>query len=100
MKGSGISPNRNTYNILVQGYCKLRWLKEAAEVVELMSANDVVPDIWTYNTIMRGLCDEGKVKEAISLRDDMESLRVMLDEVTYNTLIDECFQWRGSVEAF
>ncbi|RYR31248.1 hypothetical protein Ahy_B01g056040 [Arachis hypogaea] len=65
MKGSGISPNRNTYNSLVHGYCKLR-----------------------------------RLKEAISLRDDMESLRVMPDEVTYNTLIDECFQWRGSVEAF
>nr|XP_029145811.1 pentatricopeptide repeat-containing protein At2g16880-like [Arachis hypogaea] len=80
MKGSGVSPNRNTYNILVHGYCKLRWSKEAAEVVELMRANDMVPNIWTYNTIMRGLCDEGKVKEAISLRDDIESLRVMPDE--------------------
>nr|XP_029145806.1 pentatricopeptide repeat-containing protein At2g16880-like [Arachis hypogaea] len=100
MKGSGVSPNRNTYNILVHGYCKLRWLKEATEVIKLIRANDMVPDIWTYNTIMRGLCDEGKVKKAISHRDDMECLRVMPDEVTYNTLIDRCFQWRGSVEAF
>ncbi|XLS79273.1 hypothetical protein HN51_063498 [Arachis hypogaea] len=34
MKGSGVSPNRNPYNILVHGYCKLRRLKEAAEVVD------------------------------------------------------------------
>ncbi|QHO21116.1 hypothetical protein S245_037996 [Arachis hypogaea] len=95
MKGSGVSPNRNTYNILVHGYCKLRWLKEAAEVVELMRANDMVPDIWTYNTIMRSLCNEGKVKVAIRLRDDMESLRVMPDEgkgvkpnaVTHNIMV-------------
>ncbi|RYR31208.1 hypothetical protein Ahy_B01g056004 isoform B [Arachis hypogaea] len=59
MKGSRIFPNRNTYNIL---------LKEAAEVVELIRANDMVPDIWTHNTIMRGLCDEGRSRRRLALR--------------------------------
>ncbi|TKY51552.1 Pentatricopeptide repeat-containing protein [Spatholobus suberectus] len=33
MKNTGLVPNRNTYNILVHGYCRLKWMKEAAEVV-------------------------------------------------------------------
>ncbi|RHN48329.1 putative pentatricopeptide [Medicago truncatula] len=79
MKNNGLVPNRNTYNILVHGYCKLKWLKEAVEVTELMTGNDMLPDVWTYNTMVRGLCDEGKIDEAVRLRDEMESLRLVPD---------------------
>lgn len=62
-------------------------MKKVVEVTELMTGNDMLPDVCTYNTMVRGLCDEGKIDEAVRLRDEMESLRLVPDGVTYNTLI-------------
>ena len=42
------------HNILVCGYCKLGWLKEAAKVMELMTRDDMLPDVWTCNMLIWG----------------------------------------------
>lgn len=36
------------YNILVRGYCKMGWLKEAPKVIELMVQDNCLPDVWTW----------------------------------------------------
>ncbi|KAK6933316.1 Pentatricopeptide repeat [Dillenia turbinata] len=99
MKSKGLFPNRNTYNILVSGHCKMGWLREASKVIELMTRKSVLPDLWTYNMLIRRLCNKGKIDGAFRLCDEMENLKFLPNVVTYNMLIDGSLEWKSRSEA-
>ncbi|KAL2936538.1 hypothetical protein RDABS01_000360 [Bienertia sinuspersici] len=62
------------------------WLKEAAQVIDMMTHNNLLPDVWTYNMLINGK------------RDEMERLKLPPNEVTYNTLINGCHKFKDSKE--
>ncbi|CAA2983547.1 Hypothetical predicted protein [Olea europaea subsp. europaea] len=53
-------PNKITYTVIIDGYCKLGRIKEAFELLSEMIGNGVDPDPVTYITLANVFCKEGK----------------------------------------
>ncbi|KAM7465119.1 hypothetical protein LguiB_012681 [Lonicera macranthoides] len=88
MAGRNISPNVQTFNVLVDMLCKQGMLKEAEEVLESMIQRGVEPDVFTYNALMNGYCLLGKVDEARRVLELMTQRGVLPNVVTYNSLMN------------
>ncbi|KAK7391160.1 hypothetical protein VNO78_19571 [Psophocarpus tetragonolobus] len=85
---NALPPYRRTYNILVHGYCRLKWLKDASQVIHLMSKEGGGSNrILLLSTPYYTLCGEKKLEEAYDLIVKARKRGYILDEVTYGTLI-------------
>ncbi|XP_042013549.1 pentatricopeptide repeat-containing protein At5g40400-like [Salvia splendens] len=87
MEEEGFDLDIVTYNILVDGYCKNRRLKDAIYLYNIMCTRGMVPDLITYTTLINGLCKGGSVREAHRFFSLMVQRGLRPDAVTYNTLI-------------
>ncbi|KAF4352083.1 hypothetical protein G4B88_002190 [Cannabis sativa] len=75
----GVSPNVNTFNILMRGYCFENKFKDAFELLSKMSEFNCLPDNVSYNTLLDALCKKGQLTEARNL--------LMPNRNTYNVLV-------------
>ena len=56
-----IEPDGITFNVVVNGLCKVGKLNKAGDVIEYMKAQGFSPNVVTYNTLIDGYCKMGRV---------------------------------------
>ncbi|TKY58453.1 Pentatricopeptide repeat-containing protein [Spatholobus suberectus] len=86
MSANSVQPNKITYTIMIDGYCKLGNTKEATKLLNEMIRNGIAPDTITYNALQKGYCKEREVEVALQ-NDHTCNTGLPLEEITYNTLV-------------
>ncbi|KAG5521871.1 hypothetical protein RHGRI_034185 [Rhododendron griersonianum] len=66
----GVSPNLETYNVLVKISCKKLRFSEARELLEWMWVWGLKPDV-SYGTVINGLAKSGDLSGALKVFDEM-----------------------------
>jgi pentatricopeptide repeat protein len=66
-----VTPNRFTYNTLLNGYCSLGKWNDAIRILKEMSRVGQKPDVVTCNTMIDYLCKNGRCAEARQIFDSM-----------------------------
>ncbi|CAN6888982.1 unnamed protein product, partial [Brassica oleracea var. botrytis] len=97
MQVIGIVPDVVTYNCLIRGYCDLRRVEEAVELLEELDAalsllDDMYlinkhADVFTYTTLVDALGKKGRIEEATELMKKMLHKGIDPTPVTYRTVI-------------
>ncbi|KAF2557395.1 hypothetical protein F2Q68_00014792 [Brassica cretica] len=97
MQVIGIVPDVVTYNCLIRGYCDLRRVEEAVELLEELDAalsllDDMYlinkhADVFTYTTLVDALGRKGRIEEATELMKKMLHKGIDPTPVTYRTVI-------------
>ncbi|WZZ59422.1 hypothetical protein YC2023_059529 [Brassica napus] len=97
LKVIGIVPDVVTYNCLIRGYCDLRRVEEAVELLEELDAalsllDDMYlinkhADVFTYTTLVDALGKKGRIEEATELMKKMLHKGIDPTPVTYRTVI-------------
>ncbi|KAI8546106.1 hypothetical protein RHMOL_Rhmol07G0090400 [Rhododendron molle] len=88
----GVSPNLETYNVLVKISCKKLRFSEARELLEWMWVWGLKPDVVSYGTVINGLAKSGDLSGALKVFDEMSERGVSPDMRSYNILIDGFFK--------
>nr|GFA06679.1 hypothetical protein [Tanacetum cinerariifolium] len=88
-----ISPNLQTWFILVTALCNERKIDAANLVLYFMDESNIYPDIVTYNSVIETYCFLGNITKAMSIFDIMVSSDVVPDISTYTTLIYGCCKY-------
>lgn len=82
------APDVVTYNIIIDGLCKVGRLTETKKIFADMQRS-VLPNIRTYNTLINGFCKKGLLDDAMELYTEiLNKDNVAPDIVTYNSIID------------
>jgi pentatricopeptide repeat protein len=84
----GCAPNVISYNIVIDGLCKIGAISKAFDLLDIMLSEHVASDVCMYNSLMDGLCKEGETEKAQELFCFMVSQGLQPNVVTYNTLVD------------
>ncbi|KAK6136039.1 hypothetical protein DH2020_030205 [Rehmannia glutinosa] len=86
-----ISPNRITYNALIDGHCRVGNFVEAFGLLNDMEARGLKPNEVTYGTLLNGLCKHGELDSTKSLLARMKLDGVNVNSFMYTMLMDgEC----------
>ncbi|KAI8026944.1 Pentatricopeptide repeat-containing protein [Camellia lanceoleosa] len=84
----GISPNTNSYNILMRAFCFHGRLSIAYSLFNQMFKRDVALDVESYRILMQGLCRKSQVNKAVYLLEDMLNKGFVPDALSYTTLLN------------
>lgn len=82
------TPDFKTYTVLLNGWCEVRNLMEAARVWNGMIDGGFKPDVVAHNIMLRGLLKGGKSCDAIKLFELMKSKGPSPNVRTYTILIN------------
>ncbi|XP_021771753.1 pentatricopeptide repeat-containing protein At2g17140-like [Chenopodium quinoa] len=88
MLRNNITPDIQTYSMLIDMYCKDGKVGEARDIFVHMTERGFVPDIITYSALLDGYCLRGEMDEAEKLMDLMVENGCKPDVVTYSSLIN------------
>ncbi|KAK7245843.1 hypothetical protein RIF29_40695 [Crotalaria pallida] len=80
-------PGLATYNVRIQGLCKLKRSKEAKALLEGMICRGRKPNAVTYSHLIHGFCKEGDFEEAKNLFSGMKKRGYSPDGDCYFTLV-------------
>ncbi|XP_057250348.1 pentatricopeptide repeat-containing protein At1g09820-like [Beta vulgaris subsp. vulgaris] len=86
-----VHPNLVTFNMVINGFCKVGQLQRASDLLEDIKLWGLSPSFVTYNTLIDGCCKGarvGKMDKVDALLKEMMSMNISPDEITYSTLID------------
>ncbi|XP_010937580.1 uncharacterized protein [Elaeis guineensis] len=81
----GISPNTQTFNIVIRSLCIGGKFRKAECLV---SSRGFIPDVVTYNTMIHWFYLEGKINEVQHLFSNMDVQKITPDAITYKILIN------------
>lgn len=84
---SHISPNANTYNIFIHGWCKIKRVEEAQWTIEEMKGCGLRPCVISYSTIIQFYCSQSKFYRVYELLDEMEAQGCPPNVVTFTTIL-------------
>ncbi|CAN1152514.1 Pentatricopeptide repeat-containing protein At3g04130, mitochondrial [Linum perenne] len=84
---SHISPDANTYNIFIHGWCKINRVDEAYWTLQEMKGCGVKPCVISYSTIVQFHCQQQKFGEVYGVLDEMEAQGFPPNVVTYTTIL-------------
>ncbi|MQM08100.1 hypothetical protein Taro_040961 [Colocasia esculenta] len=91
MKEEGIELTLVTYSILIGGFANIGDSKgdvwEAADLMQQMKSEGVLPDIHTYTSFINACCKAGDMLKAMKTVEEMLSAGVKPNVKTYTTLI-------------
>ncbi|KAJ4803326.1 Pentatricopeptide repeat (PPR) superfamily protein [Rhynchospora pubera] len=88
MKSRGISPSRDSYDVLIQSLCKQNNPLEAMSLFhEARDAGKFNPCIITFTALTSALCNAGFLTTAKSLWSLIFKYGLVLDKYSYSTLI-------------
>ncbi|XP_061345531.1 pentatricopeptide repeat-containing protein At1g11710, mitochondrial [Gastrolobium bilobum] len=99
LKGE-IFPNIVSFNMIIDGACKIGNLDLALKLIKKMTSmtgNYVWPNSVTYNCIINGFCKKGRLLLAEEMLHEMVKAGFEPSVRTYATLIDGYARW-GSLE--
>lgn len=85
-------PNIFTYGALVDGLCKAHKVKEARELLDVMSVEGCEPNHIVYDALIDGFCKAGKLDEAQMVFTKMSERGYSPNAYTYGSLIDRLFK--------
>ncbi|KAH0986186.1 hypothetical protein GBA52_013363 [Prunus armeniaca] len=88
MLKSNHTPSRNTYGILINGFCKTRKTQDALQMFDEMTQRGIAPNTITYTIVVSGLCQAKRTHEAYTLVEMMKASGCPPDLITYNALLD------------
>ncbi|XP_076934343.1 uncharacterized protein LOC143600583, partial [Bidens hawaiensis] len=88
MEDERISPNCQTFSILVDAFCKKGMVEEAEAIIDTMVERGLVPTIVTYNTLVDGYCLPGEISKAKTVFDLLTFKGLVSDAVTYSSLLN------------
>ncbi|KAK9149786.1 hypothetical protein Scep_008543 [Stephania cephalantha] len=81
-------PSVRVYNILINGWFRLRKLKHAERVWESMRKDNVAPSVVTYGTLVEGYCRMRRVERAMELIDEMRREGIEPNVIVCNPVVD------------
>ncbi|KAK9101842.1 hypothetical protein Sjap_019096 [Stephania japonica] len=81
-------PSVRVYNILINGWFRLRKLKHAERVWESMRRDNVAPSVVTYGTLVEGYCRMRRVERAMELIDEMRREGIEPNVIVCNPVVD------------
>uniref|UniRef100_A0A166D4C2 Pentacotripeptide-repeat region of PRORP domain-containing protein n=1 Tax=Daucus carota subsp. sativus TaxID=79200 RepID=A0A166D4C2_DAUCS len=87
-----MEPNVVTYGALVDGLCKAHRVKEARNLLDVMSSKGCVPNHIVYDALIDGYCKVGKLEEAQEIFSKMSEHGYSPNAYTYSSLIDRLFK--------
>ncbi|RLM79695.1 pentatricopeptide repeat-containing protein [Panicum miliaceum] len=104
-------PDAVTYNILADGWCRVKDTSRALDILRLMHAWDFFlqmkkrgitdenckPDVVSYTTVLHGLGVSGQLDKARKVFDEMSKEGCLPSTATYNALIQVICK-KGNVE--
>ncbi|KAF3606401.1 hypothetical protein DY000_02045017 [Brassica cretica] len=96
----GVWPNVVSFNMMIDGACKVGDMEFALELLgkmRVMSGGFVSPNDVTYNTVVNGFCKIGRLDLAERIRGEMVKSGVECNERTYGALVD-AYGRRGSTD--
>ncbi|CAO2815879.1 unnamed protein product [Amaranthus hypochondriacus] len=76
-----------SYNIIANGWCIVKRVPKALEVLKEMVERGFKPTLTTYNIILKGYFRTGQTKAAWEFFKEMKKRKCEIDVVTYTTLI-------------
>ncbi|TKY72142.1 Pentatricopeptide repeat-containing protein mitochondrial [Spatholobus suberectus] len=82
-----VFPSVSTYNVRIQGLCKLKRSSEAKALLEGMVCGGRKPNSVSYSCLIHGFCKEGDLEEAKRLFRDMKRRGYLPDGECYFTLV-------------
>ncbi|XP_073050944.1 uncharacterized protein [Primulina eburnea] len=82
------SPSIRVYNMLLNGWFRLRKLKHAERLWEHMKKENIKPTVVSYGTLIEGLCRMRRPDMALNLIDEMKMEGVEPNAIVYNPIID------------
>ncbi|KAK6233265.1 hypothetical protein SCA6_003338 [Theobroma cacao] len=86
-----VEVNVISFNIIINGMCKVGKLNKARDAIQDMKAWGFLPDVFTYNALINGYCKKGgigKMYKADAILKEMIESEVRPNEITFNILID------------
>ncbi|KAK6288542.1 hypothetical protein POUND7_000083 [Theobroma cacao] len=94
-----VEVNVISFNIIINGMCKVGKLNKARDAIQDMKAWGFLPDVFTYNALINGYCKKGGIGKmaALNVRTQMEKDGRRANVVTYNVLI-KGFCKKGKLE--
>ncbi|XP_020258979.1 pentatricopeptide repeat-containing protein At3g04130, mitochondrial-like [Asparagus officinalis] len=98
LKGQ-ISPNANTFNIFVHGWCNARRIDEAMWTIQEMKDFGFNPSVITYSTIIKTYCKKFKFSRVYDLLDEMVANGCSPNVVTYTIIMHSLAKSRKFEEA-
>ncbi|KAH6801340.1 hypothetical protein C2S52_001804 [Perilla frutescens var. hirtella] len=82
-----ISPNSQTYNVLVHGWCKIRQMDKAKATIDEMKKQGFHPDAMTYTTIIESYCRERDFRKVEATIEEMKQNGLHPSVVTYTVMM-------------
>ncbi|CAA0829100.1 Pentatricopeptide repeat-containing protein -mitochondrial [Striga hermonthica] len=82
-----IPPSQQTFNILVQGWCKMKQMGKAKETVNEMLAHGFGPNLLTYTSFIRTYCCEKDFRKVDATLAVMEREGIYPNVVTYTIMM-------------
>lgn len=70
VSAKNICPSLETFNLLVDGFCKKGEVYKAAHIVSQMFTNDCIPDNFIWSTVVKGFWSKKKARDAALLLQD------------------------------
>ncbi|KAI3822478.1 hypothetical protein L1987_10075 [Smallanthus sonchifolius] len=95
-----VSPNVESYNILMRAFCSNGDLSIAYHLFGEMPKRDVVPNVESYRILMQGLCRKSQVNRAVDLLEDMLNKGFVPDSLTYTTVLNSLCRKKKLREAY
>ncbi|XP_071698360.1 uncharacterized protein [Rutidosis leptorrhynchoides] len=95
-----VSPNVESYNILMRAFCGNGDLSIAYHLFNEMFKRDVVPNVESYRVLMQGLCRKSQVNRAVDLLDDMLNKGFVPDSLTYTSVLNSLCRKKKLREAY
>ncbi|KAF4357560.1 hypothetical protein G4B88_026939 [Cannabis sativa] len=81
-------PSIRVYNILLNGWFRMRKLKHAERLWMEMKKENVKPTVVTYGTLVEGYCRMRRSERAIELLSEMKTEGIKPNAIVYNPIID------------
>ncbi|KAF5195862.1 Pentatricopeptide repeat-containing protein [Thalictrum thalictroides] len=81
-------PSVRVYNIVLNGWFRLRKLKHAERLWDDMRKENVVPTVVTYGTLVEGYCRMRRVERAMELVSEMRKEGIQPNAVVFNPIVD------------
>ncbi|KAL8245141.1 hypothetical protein R6Q59_011399 [Mikania micrantha] len=95
-----VSPNVESYNILMRAFCSNGDLSIAYHLFDQMLKRDVVPNVESYRILMQGLCRKSQVNRAMELLEDMLNKGFVPDSLIYTTVLNSLCRKKKLREAY
>ncbi|XP_050225618.1 pentatricopeptide repeat-containing protein At5g18390, mitochondrial [Mercurialis annua] len=94
----GLVPNKNTYGVLVNGWCSNGKFSEARVFLEEMSKNGFNPPVRGRDLLIEGLVNAGCFESAKEMVSKMSTEGCVPDVHTFNALIESICNSTGEVD--